>query len=118
MYLHFSSRYGFPKLNATVPFLYKKRKYRQGFLKWTFLPAELETGTKGLQIDVFCKAIDQNFDWLQSLRNFAFGLTTYSLIPRPGYKAYYPKQIAEFSQLSAYITKSIAQRDVHTLVFS
>ena len=32
------------------------------FLKCTFLPAELERGTKALQFDVCCKAIDQNFD--------------------------------------------------------
>ena len=45
--------------------LYKKqlkRKYRQEFLKCTFLPAELERGTKMLQFDVCYKAIDQNFD--------------------------------------------------------
>ena len=52
-YLHFTSRYGFPKLNASyIPFWYKKRlkwKYRQEVLKCTFLPAELERGTKALQ---------------------------------------------------------------------
>ena len=33
-----------------------KRKYRQKFLKHTFLPAELERGTKALQFDVCFKA--------------------------------------------------------------
>ena len=57
-YLHFTSRYGFPKLNATYDFYLKKwlkQNYRQEFLKCTFLPAELE-------FDVCCKAINQNFD--------------------------------------------------------
>ena len=31
-------------------------------MKYTFLPALLERGTKVLQFDVCCKAIDQNFD--------------------------------------------------------
>ena len=54
-----------PKVKCCVPFLHKKRLkryYRQEFLKCTFLPAELERGTKVLQFDVCCKAIDQNFD--------------------------------------------------------
>ena len=37
-------------------------KYSPEFLKCTFLPAELERGTKALRFDVCCKAIDQNFD--------------------------------------------------------
>ena len=32
------------------------------FFKWTFLPLELERGTKTLQFDVCCEAINQNFD--------------------------------------------------------
>ena len=32
------------------------------FLKWTFLPAELERGTKPLQFGVCYNTIDQNFD--------------------------------------------------------
>ena len=39
-----------------------KQKYRQEFLKSTFLPTELERGTKALRFDVCCKAISQNFD--------------------------------------------------------
>ena len=32
-------------------------------MKWMFLTAELERGTKPLQFDVCCKAIDQKFDY-------------------------------------------------------
>ena len=40
----------------------KMKKYRPEFLECTFIPAELERGTKALQFDVRCEAIDQNFD--------------------------------------------------------
>ena len=66
-----------------VPFLCKKRlKQNTGkkFLKWMFLPSELERGTKALQFDVCCKAIDQKFDCgCNSYAIFAFGLTTLRL---------------------------------------
>ena len=44
----------------------------QQFFKWTFLPAELERGTKALQFDVCREAIDQSFDcaWLHSQKMF------------------------------------------------
>ena len=64
-YLHFTSRYiWLSKVKCYVPFLHKKwleRNYRQKILKCTFLPAELERGTKVLQFGVCCKAIDQTF---------------------------------------------------------
>ena len=53
------------EVKCYVTFLHKKRlkrNHRQEFFKFTFLPAELERGTKVLQFDVCCKAIDQNFD--------------------------------------------------------
>ena len=53
VYLHFIWRYGFPKLNATYNFTIKqqlKRKYRAKFLKCMFLQAELERGSKGLNL--------------------------------------------------------------------
>ena len=38
-----------------------KREIQARIMKWMFLPAELERGTKALQFDVCCKTIDQNF---------------------------------------------------------
>ena len=58
--LHFTSTYGFPKLNAVYSLT--KIKYGQEVFKWTFLPVELERGSKTLQFDVCCEAIHQNFD--------------------------------------------------------
>ena len=55
-------------LPQDIPFLHTKRlkrlkrNYREEFLKCTFLPTELERGTKVVQFDGCCKAIDQNFD--------------------------------------------------------
>ena len=60
-YLHFTRVNGFPKLNA-IKLIDLKYKYRLQFFKWTFLPVDLERGTKTLQIDVCCEAIDQIFD--------------------------------------------------------
>ena len=54
------------KVKCYIPFSLKKRlkrNYRQEFLKYTFIPAELERGIKLLQFDVCCKVIDQNFDF-------------------------------------------------------
>ena len=41
--------------------LIEKAVKRNYSLKFLFLPAELERGTKALQFDVCCQAIDQNF---------------------------------------------------------
>ena len=53
------------QVKCYVPFLLKKRlkqNYIQEFLKCTFIPAELERGAEVLQLDVYSKATDQNFD--------------------------------------------------------
>ena len=64
--LHFISRHmAFRKLNATYQFYIKsglKRNYRQEFLKCTFYQQNWKRGTKVLQFDACCKAIEQNFD--------------------------------------------------------
>ena len=56
-----------------------------------FLPEELEIGTKALQFEVCCEAIDQNFDcgcilkkWYANLHlqaNPRKGITTLELLP-------------------------------------
>ena len=76
VYLHFIWRYGFPKLNATSNFTIKqrlKRKYRAKFLKCMFLQAELERGSKELNLMCYWSKFQL---WLRPLRNFAFGLAT------------------------------------------
>ena len=55
-YLHFPSRYGFPKLNAAV-LIDKTQKYRQEFFQMDILIRKRET--KALQFDVCCEVIDQ-----------------------------------------------------------
>ena len=55
-YLHFTSRIWLSKVKCYVYhffFFFKrlKRNYRPEFLKYTFLPAELERGTEVLQFD-------------------------------------------------------------------
>ena len=59
-YLHFTSRYGFPKLNVTISIKIRARIFQMDF--FTIGTGVVERGAKVLQFDVCCKAIGQNFD--------------------------------------------------------
>ena len=59
-YLHFTSRYGFPKLNVTISIKIRARIFQMDF--FTIGTGMVERGAKVLQFDVCCKAIGQNFD--------------------------------------------------------
>ena len=51
-----------------------------------FLPAKLERGTKALQFDVCCEAIDQNFDCGYTLKEGNYA--NFQLLANPSKKNY------------------------------